>query len=1056
MVLPLLAIGLVVMVGFLALAIDLGMMAIASTQIQQAADLSALTAMRTMNGNSGINYNQSAATTNAQNVVTYNSILGQSLQSSQLQLSFGSYDYNATTGSFQANFPPTSGAPETAVTATITSSGMPSSFSKIWKTQWLPNVSATAQAVHRPRDIALVLDLSGSMRFGTCLGFDFYPTSRTSNNPDPLIPTFGQYSSANAGLQGPSTNQTSGDDNYTISPSNTTAPNSSYSLTFVNNFIQDAPYTTPWVRAFDSYTSSNSGVTWTASTTGTPQLPAASFASVPGGDVPLFKSGSTTTYATDVKDVVGTANRNPSWELDGYSNYVNGSLTSPLATSGQSNYNNAPFSGYTQGPGYYGQTFFIWPPDPRRPLNTGTATAWSTTANDTATIKQFLADFGYAASDFGNSAFTTTLSAAVTTTTATSLTVVSKASFPILANYYILIDSEVLKVTGGANTTSWTVTRGFNGTTAATHLSGKTVALWSGPPLTGLYTAASTGALPNKTLPTSQTWPWPNDGGATLNTYLTTYVYTPSSAGNPPHLLGTADAAYQQIMRLYNWNYVIDNVGTTPCDWRIRFFGTDDNTVLLNGSGSLDVPGNSTYTINYNEILRWITQTLSPSDSLTNPFPAQLHGGRLTYYGSIPTAITGTWPSYGSTDQRFWVEFIDHVLGFRQTAAGVYTDISGMAGYGSDFTWGTTSQSTNPSATQYMSYTDNPLRPNLRYWFSPILLVDYLHNYNMDTNVANYFYMQPGDSYEAPNYTAKQAYVAAVATMQNNHPNDWVTLAAYSWPRTSAADTNGRLNCVRCPLGTNYNYASAALLFPFGTINADGSPNHTEINPYTADPATGLIPSSDFTDAPRGDGDTSFAMALMLCHNQFAVTLPTDTTLRSFTASSPITFPTGMAGGMGRKGAQKVVIFETDGMANCSATANLVTSGSYSYYKIRYDMNNPNSSEYPSIVAADINDPTVLSQVYSLIQQLVTSYGTTRNPFRLYALGFGPVFQGSDASAAQTTLQTMQYYAGTQASASTALPSNQIITGTDTQMSTNMINTFTKILENGVQIALVK
>ena len=50
----------------------------------------------------------------------------------------------------------------------------------------------------------------------------------------------------------------------------------------------------------------------------------------------------------------------------------------------------------------------------------------------------------------------------------------------------------------------------------------------------------------------------------------------------------------------------------------------------------------------------------------------------------------------------------------------------------------------------------------------------------------------------------------------------------------------------------------------------------------------------------------------------------------------------------------------------------------------------------------------------------------------------------------------MQYYAGTQTSASTALPSNQIITGTDTQMSTNMIDTFTQILQNGVQIALIK
>ena len=192
--------------------------------------------------------------------------------------------------------------------------------------------------------------------------------------------------------------------------------------------------------------------------------------------------------------------------------------------------------------------------------------------------------------------------------------------------------------------------------------------------------------------------------------------------------------------------------------------------------------------------------------------------------------------------------------------------------------------------------------------------------------------------------------------MQTNHPNDWVAVVPYSWPRSVVVGhgfgcgNNGRFNCVSCPLGTNYNYATSALLFPFSTINADGSPNNTEVTPYDADPANGQIPSANFVDTPRSDGDTCFAMGLMLAYNQFAVTPSTDTTLRTFVSNSPITFPTGMAGGMGRKGAQKVVIFETDGLANATATASLVTASSgYQYYKIRYDMNNPTGSEYPSI-----------------------------------------------------------------------------------------------------------
>ena len=131
----------------------------------------------------------------------------------------------------------------------------------------------------------------------------------------------------------------------------------------------------------------------------------------------------------------------------------------------------------------------------------------------------------------------------------------------------------------------------------------------------------------------------------------------------------------------------------------------------------------------------------------------------------------------------------------------------------------------------------------------------------------------------------------------------------------------------------------------------------------------------------------------------------------------PSRFLAGCRAESGTKGAQKVIIFETDGLANCEATASLVTTSSYSYYKIRYDMNNPSGSEFPSVTASTINNSTVLNQVYSLVQQLATTYGTSRNPFRLYAIGFGPVFQGANSSSAQTTLQTMQYYAGTQSTA---------------------------------------
>jgi Putative Flp pilus-assembly TadE/G-like len=988
------ALTIVALVGFLGLAIDLGMLALAKGQAQQAADLAALTAARTVNGNSASNYNNTAATTNAQNVLSYNVILGQGIQSSQLQLTYGSYDYNQTTQAFSANYPATSGAAYTAVAATITANSLPAAFSTIFGSSFLPSVSATAQAVHRPRDVALVMDLSGSMRMGTCLGYDFYTATRTTNNPDTLVPTFGHYSSSSAGLIGPSGNSTSNYDNYTLSPSNTTTPNSSYTLTFINNFYQNAAYATTLVRAFDSYTSTNGGNTWAAPTSGTPQLPPASYASVPGGDVPLFKNGSTTTYAQTVKDVITSSTTNILWELDGYSAYsagqpdTSGTGSVPKAWT-QADYSTTPFNGYTTGPGYYGKTFFLWPPDPRN---------------------------------------TNTLSGSALTSYLSALGVTDSTDQATLSGIWATWQSQ------GAGP----------GSTGLTNLQN-----WLKGTAKG-----SAGSLPHLSAGNYS----PTNATLTFVSSVVSWNGTTLTNANKP-------LTYYAVCRLFNraypagssWSGSTLTTGTSfSADWRVRFFGTNDNTALFTNSGSLDVPGNSTYTINYNAILNWLKQS-------NDPFPTQMRAGRIKYYGSIPTAIAGTWPNYGNTDQRFWVEFIDHVLGFRQTASGVYTDISAMIGYGGDFTWGTVSCNAPPSAPQYMKYTDNPARGRLRFWFSPILMVDSMHNYNMEENSPGYYFKQGGDTYEAPIYTAKEAFVAAVNTMQTNHPNDWATVVPYSWPRSASngtafgGGTYGRFNGASAPLGINYNYATSSLLFPFSTINVDGSPNNTEITPYDADPATGLIPSANLVDTPRADGDTCFAMALMVCYNQFAVTPVSDTTLRTYVTSYPITFPTGMAGGLGRKGAQKVIVFETDGMPNCMATATLKTSGAYSYYPIRYDMNKPYTSEYPSVTPySDDADPAVTSQINSLVTQLKTTYGTTRNPFRLYAIGFGPVFQGPDASSAMTVLQNMQYYAGTQASASTALPSNQVITGTGAQMTANMISSYTNILQNGVQIALIK
>src|SRR5437588_4309096 len=148
----LMAITCVVLVSFLALAIDIGMLATARTQAQHGADLAALCAARTVNGNPVGGYNVSAATVNAQNILTYNKILGKSITASQLTLTYGSYDYNQTTQTFSPAFPAAAGHPATAVQATITTTNVNGAFNRVMGQQFLPDLSVTAQCAHRPRD----------------------------------------------------------------------------------------------------------------------------------------------------------------------------------------------------------------------------------------------------------------------------------------------------------------------------------------------------------------------------------------------------------------------------------------------------------------------------------------------------------------------------------------------------------------------------------------------------------------------------------------------------------------------------------------------------------------------------------------------------------------------------------------------------------------------------------------------------------------------------------------------------------------------------------------
>src|SRR6185437_2158777 len=131
-----------------------------------AADLAALAGTRQLNGNSTDN-NRPAAQTLATTAATNNSVLSVPLVSSQITMTTGVYRYNSTTQQFAADFSGTKNAGEswTAMQVQVTTS-QPTYFAQVFGMNPF-TVRATATAVHRPRDLAIVLDFSTSMQYGS-------------------------------------------------------------------------------------------------------------------------------------------------------------------------------------------------------------------------------------------------------------------------------------------------------------------------------------------------------------------------------------------------------------------------------------------------------------------------------------------------------------------------------------------------------------------------------------------------------------------------------------------------------------------------------------------------------------------------------------------------------------------------------------------------------------------------------------------------------------------------------------------------------------------------
>lgn len=459
-------------------------------------------------------------------------------------------------------------------------------------------------------------------------------------------------------------------------------------------------------------------------------------------------------------------------------------------------------------------------------------------------------------------------------------------------------------------------------------------------------------------------------------------------------------------------------------DWRKKFFyknGTttrvDDNAVLWDTSSGHWKEGNQSgsYTINYDAILAWIA-------SGPKVLPDNLRAGRVLYYSAIPTTI----PSSGGTaDQRFWRSYINYVIGVGDTNSRQRTL------YGRhESEWGTariTSRSNLTGADgiggnaddPYMNYSDNPIRPRAHFWFGPLSMLCFLSSNNSSTYSRNWL---PGTSHEAQCWQLKAGVNSALSDIQKNHPNDWVSLMYFS-----ALDN---YNTARVPLGRDYVKMKNALFFPFNQL-ANLSDQEAEVRPYDSS-----FNSTASGNIPNADGGTSPQMGFMVAYNQFSTA----------------------TGFNGRRGAAKVVIFETDGVPNTTSNGTF-TLGSPAPYKSYYASLSTGSG-------LGNNNSTVTSQALGVVQQLVNldtnssspGYGTARQPVRIHAIAFGQLFESTTTTKTQALdfLLQVQKKGNTSPASASSIESYKIITGDYNTRIENLRLAFERIMQSGVQVSLIK
>jgi len=326
-----------------------------------------------------------------------------------------------------------------------------------------------------------------------------------------------------------------------------------------------------------------------------------------------------------------------------------------------------------------------------------------------------------------------------------------------------------------------------------------------------------------------------------------------------------------------------------------------------------------------------------------------------------------------------------------------------------------------------MDYSDNPMRPRHRFWFGPMTMIQFLS----DTGLL------PGTSHDISMYAAKLGIQGALQDIQNNHPNDLVSMILFSRPHYQGEPADaGNFSQAQYQLSNDYAGMINSLWFPPNSSKLD-------VRPFDTNGIQTLRAHGDYT------GNTATDYGLMLSYNQF----------------SAASYSPGL-GGPGRKGSQRLIILETDGMANVVSNAGFTKSVSgttnKSYYKI-----GPSDTVTVGSGSAGTAALNVATKLCALTTDSTNGPGfaTPTKPVILHVIAFGAIFEDvTPPPAEQVTgmalFQSLSKIGGTGFPASVSDTSDpnayKIVTGTIDERRDKLKQAFITIMDSSIPVSLIK